>query len=191
MAKPNNFEKAIMDAAKAAQKFHIEMTEGAYLSYSHESFLQNFIAIKMFNNTGHYVYVDPSPKKIREGLASPAKKGPKNLRQRFDLVFWLKDGERVKAIVEIKATWEKNPVKDDIDKVSKYLKTKDGQDIHAYVLYYTDHGRKDKWKGDDSRFIRDRFCKIENVKKVKLKATYIHDQKETDPWGFALFRCYR
>ena len=191
MSKPNKFEQVILDAAKAAQKFHIEMTEGAYLSYSHESFLQNFIAIEMFNNTGHYVYVDPSPKKIREWLDSPAKKGPKNLRQRFDLVFWFKSGEvRVKAIVEIKATWEKKAVMKDIDKVSKYLKTKDGNNVAGYVLYYTDHIRKPRWNGRDRKFIRDRFCKIEKEKKVELRATHIHDQKDSDPWGVALFRCY-
>ena len=193
MAKPNDFEKALLDAAKAAQKFHIEMTEGAYLWYSHESFLQNFIAMNMFKNKkmGHCVYVDPSPKKIREWLDSPGKKGPKNLRQRFDLVFWRKSKIEVKAIVEIKMNSGKELVKKDINKVSNYLKTKDGQNIQGgYVLYYTDKLRKDKWKGQDSKFIQDRFCKIKKEKKVELRATYIHDSKDTDPWGFALFRCY-
>ena len=192
MVKTNKFEKAILDAAIAAQEFHIEMTDGLYLPYSHESFLQNFIAIEMFKNTEHCVNVDASPKKIREFAASAGKKPPKNLLQRFDLVFWLKSEDRVKAIMEIKETWGKNPVMDDINKVSKYLKTKDGQDIHGYVLYYTDHGRKDKWKGQDSKFIQARFRKIEKEKKVELRNTYIHDPKDKDwdPWGFALFRCY-
>jgi len=190
--KPNDFETALIDAAKAAQKFHIKMTEGAYLWYSHESFLQNFIAMNMFRNKkmGHCVYVDPSPKKIREGLDAPGKKGPKNLRQRFDLVFWRKSRNEVKAIVEIKVNSEKELVKKDINKVSNYLKTKDGQNIQGgYVLYYTDHIRKPRWQGQDSKFIRDRFSKIEKEKKVELRTTYVHDPKDTDPWGFALFRC--
>ena len=165
MAKPNKFEKAILDAAIAAQKFHIDMTGDQYLPFSHESFLQNFIAMKMFKNTEHCVYVDPSPKKIRASSTSASKKPPKNLLQRFDLVFWLKSEDRVKAIVEIKETWGKKPVMDDIDKVSEYLKTKDGQDIQGYILYYTDHVRKDRWKGQDSKFIQARFCKIEKRKK--------------------------
>ena len=204
--KPNQFEKAILDTAVAAQEFHIEMTGGLYLPYSHESFLQNFIAIEMFENkkkAGHSVYVDASPKKIWEGAASAGKKPPKNLLQRFDLVFWLKSEDRVKAIVEIKETWGKKPVMDDIDKVSEYLKTKDGQDIHGYVLYYTDHGRKDRWKGQDSKFIQARFCKVEKEikegigqirQRVGLRHRpddYICDPKDKDwrPWGFALFRC--
>lgn len=130
------------------------------------------------------------PKKIREWLDSPGKKGPKNLRQRFDLVFWRKSKNEVKAIVEIKVNSGKELVKKDINKVSNYLKTKDGQNIQGggYILYYTDKLRK--WKGQDSKFIQDRFCKITKEKKVELRATYIHDPKDTDPWVFALFRCY-
>ena len=119
MVQPNKFEEAILDAAFSAQKFHIEMTGGQYLWYSHESFLQNFIAVRLFKTTDHCVYIDPSPKKIRESSASASKKPPKNLRRRFDLVFWLKSEDRVKAIVEIKATWGKKPVMDDVLKVSQ------------------------------------------------------------------------
>ena len=202
--KPNKFEKAILDAAIAAQKFHIEMTGGQYLWYSHESFLQNFIAREMFMNKdmGHCVYVDPSPKKIREWLDSPSNKGPKNLRQRFDLVFWFKSGKnRVKAIVEIKRAWEKNSVMDDIYKLWEYRKTEGDQDIDGYVLYYTDHRRKDRWKRKDSKFIQDRFCEVDkeikegtgrdkqNVGLRHRPNDYICNPDEDDPWGFALFRC--
>lgn len=202
MVEPNNFEETILDAAWNAQEFHIEMTGGLYLPYSHESFLQNFIAMEMFNSTENCVYVDPSPKKIREWLDSPAKKGPKNLRQRFDLVFWLKEEDRVKAIVEIKRAWGKKPVMDDIYKLWKYRKTKDGRTIrYYYVLYYTDHDRNEKWNRDDSRFIKRRFCELDKAikeetgrdkKNVGLRHRpddYICDPDEDDPWGFALFRC--
>ena len=200
--KPNKFEKAILDAALNAQKFHIEMTDGQYLWYSHESFLQNFIAREVFKKTEHCVYVDPSPKKIWESAASASKKPPKNLQQRFDLVFWLKTDNEVKAIVEIKRAWGKKPVMDDIYKLREHRKSKDGRNIrYYYVLYYTDHSRKDRWKGKDSRFIQDRFCEVD--KKIKggtgqdkqsvgLRhgpADYICDPDEEDPWGFALFRC--
>ena len=199
----NNFEKAILDAAKKAQEFHTKMADGPYLSYSHESFLQNFIAREMFKNTGHCVFVDASPKKIREWYASTGNRPPKNmnLRERFDLVFWFKTEDRVKAIVEIKVTWGKKPVMDDVHKLSKYLKTKDGRGIRGYVLYYTDKRRNDRWKGNDIRFIRDRFYKVEqeikegtgrdkqNVGLRHEPADYTCDPKDDDPWGFALFRC--
>lgn len=201
MVQTNQFEKAILDTAMSAQKFHIQMTGGQYLWYSHESFLQNFIAVNLFKTTGHCVYVDPSPKKLRESSASASKRPPKNLRQRFDLVFWLKSEDRVKAIVEIKATWEKNPVIKDVIKVSKYLESRDGQEVTGYVLYYTDHGRNKRWKGDDSRFIYDRFRNVEIYMQEKFRnkasiglrhnlADYICDDENADPWGFALYRCW-
>ena len=87
---PNQFEKAILDAATSAQRFHIKMTSGDYLSYSHESYLQNYIAINIFRNKGFYIYIDPSPKKIREASDSISKRPPNNISQRFDLVFWHK-----------------------------------------------------------------------------------------------------
>ena len=202
--KPNKFEKAILDAAWNAQKFHIEMTGGEYLWYSHESFLQNFIAIKMFKNkkkAGYYVYVDASPKKIRESSDSASEEDEKDSRQRFDLVFWFKSKNEVKAIVEIKRAWEKNSVMDDIYKLWEYRKTEGDQDIDGYVLYYTDHRRKDRWKRKDSKFIQDRFCEVDkeikegigrdkqNVGLRHRPNDYICNPDEDDPWGFALFRC--
>lgn len=200
MVQPNQFEKAILDAAMSAQEFHIEMTGGQYLWYSHESFLQNFIAVRLFETTDHCVYVDPSPKKIRESSASASRKPPKSLRQRFDLVFWLKSEDRVKAIVEIKATWGKKPVIDDILKVSNYLKSGDGRGVQGYVLYYTDHSRNKRWKGNDRRFICNRFRNVENDMQKMFRnkancglrhklADYIYDEDNADPWGFALYRC--
>ena len=196
----NNLEKAILDAVKKAQEFHIDMTGGLYLGYSHESFLQNFIAMKMFKNTDHCVFVDPSPKKIREWYASAGNRPPKdmNLRERFDLVFWLKTQDRVKAIVEIKVTWRKKPVMDDVHKLSQYLNTKDGQGTRGYVLYYTDKKRKSE---KDNKIIQDRFCRVDKEIKEGIgrdkqnvglrhgSADYIYAPKDDDPWGFALFRC--
>ena len=58
MTKPNKFEREILKAAVAAQKFHIKMTGGQYIWYSHESFLQNYIAIQLFKKTDHCVYIE-------------------------------------------------------------------------------------------------------------------------------------
>lgn len=210
------FEKAILDAAWKAQKFHIAMTGGLYLGYSHESFLQNFIAREMFNNKKpRYVFVDPSPKKIREWYASASEEDEKDARQRFDLVFW-KDEDEVEAIVEIKKAWwkspvmgeeawKKNPVMGDVNKLRKYRKeSKHGKKIRDYyVLYYTSQSGTDRRKGEGSKSIKNRFCEVDkkikrgtrrDKQKVGLRhrlAEYICIPKGKDsyPWGFALFRC--
>lgn len=200
MVQPNDFEKEILGAAFAAQRFHLKMTGGQYLWYSHESYLQNFVAVELFKKTSHCVYIDPSPKKLRESSASSSKRPPPNVKQRFDLVFWLKSDARVKAILEIKVAWGKKPVMDDIRKVSTYLNTKDGQGVTGYVLYYTDHRRNKRWKGKDSRFIGDRFKSVdEEVKSMRGRDRtaglrhglfdYVCDRKNEDPWGVALYRC--
>ena len=202
VVKPNNFEQAILDAAWKAQKFHDDMTDGLYLGYSHESFLQNFIAIEVFKNkkkAGHYVFVDASPKKIREWAVPASKKPPKY--RRFDLVFWFKSKNEVKAIVEIKRAWEKSSVMGDVNKLRKYRDTKDGQNIRDYyVLYYTSHSVTDKRKGEGRELIEGRFSEVDkeikkgtrqNKQSVGLRHgpyDYIHPDKD-DPWGFALFRC--
>ena len=122
------------------------------------------------------------------------------MRQRFDFVFWLKGEDRVKAIVEIKTTWGKMAVMDDVQKVSNYLNTPDGRDVNGYVLYFTDHTRNERWKGDERRFICQRFQNVENdIKKEFVNRAniglrhgledYISDEEDWDPWGFALYRC--
>lgn len=193
MVNPNKFEKAILKAAVDAWKFHYEMTGGAYLHYTHESFLQNYIAVNMFSEKGFYVYVDPSPKKIRNDSRSDSisEKPPKNLnlQQRFDLVFWLKADDRVKAIIEVKRAWNKTPVMNDVNKVSDYLKTNDGKDVDGYVLYYT--------HASDTKFIHRRFQAVDEEMKKSigkegkfgLVGKYIFEEKDWAPYGFALFRC--
>ena len=81
---PNQFEKALLDAAVSAQAFHKKMAWGSYLTYSHESYLQNYIAIKMNEKRGkrfrYPVYIDATPKKIYE-----KDEWPSDIR--FDLTF--------------------------------------------------------------------------------------------------------
>ena len=193
MVNPNKFEKAILDAAVAAWDFHYAMTGGAYLHYTHESFLQNYIAVQLFKKEGFYVYVDPSPKKIRNDSKPGviAKKPPKNLnlKQRFDLVIWLKTEDRVKAIIEVKRAWSKPPVLKDVKKISRYLKTKDGGGISGYVLYYTD-ARDSKYIDRRFQSVNDEMTKLlKKEGKFGLVGKYICKEKDWDPYGFALFRC--
>ena len=202
MVKPNKFEGMILNAAMEAQEFHIEMTGGQYLWYSHESFLQNFIAIELSKVAGCCIYVDPSPKKIREASAFASKNPPArlNLKQRFDLVCWLKTEDRVKAIIEIKVSSEKAPVLEDVRKVSSYQRTRDGRGIAGYVLHYTDKARNEKWKGNDGGILQNRFQRVDDEMKRRARGKsgvglrhgvneYIMDEEDGDPWGFALYRC--
>ena len=188
----NKFETAILDAAISAQRFHIEMTGGYYLWYSHESYLQNYIAIKTFENEGFYTSVDASPKKIRKDSDSISKRPPKNLGQRFDLVFWKKAKNQLKAIVEIKRSWNQTPVINDVKKVLEYITKKDAGGAAGYVLYYNHDDTKDK----GAQVIIDRFNRVHNTMRNQLNLhglthpvdSYICES-DNPSWGFALFRC--
>lgn len=192
----NALEKTIMNAAKSAQKFHFKMTNGEYVSFSHESFLQNYIAIQLFKETHYCVNVDPSKQKIRNEMGLGGRK-PLDIQKRFDIVLWKKTILAIRAVVEIKQSWTKDPVLKDIRKVSKFLNTSGGERASGYVLYYTDHRRKEWWNGRDVKFIRDRFQVVveeiprivERDRSAELRAEYVSNKKAEDPWGFALFRC--
>ena len=189
---PNQFEKAILDAAVSAQRFHFKMTDGYYLWYSHESYLQNYIAIEMFKKTGFFVSVDASPKKIREDADSTSKRPPSNIAQRFDLVFWHKTRNRLKAIVEIKRTSNQNKIIKDVEKLSGYLKKKDAGGAAGYVLHYTDH---DDTRDMGVQVITDRFNRVNDTMRNQLSLrglthpvdSYIRKSGDAR-WGFALFR---
>ncbi|MCY3627489.1 MAG: hypothetical protein OXG88_07610 [Gammaproteobacteria bacterium] len=202
MTQPNQFEKAILDAAREAQYFHMDMTDGWYLSYSHESFLQNFIAFELFNKTDHWVNIDPSRKKIRQEIGTYGRRpGSQLLQQRFDLVVWKKSSLGVKAVIEIKIKGGSERVLQDVNKVRGFLKTTHGQKAYGYVLYYTDKKRSKTGigtEGRDLQFIGSRFTKIdENIRPhsrsqtgLRHRATdYVQIHELDDPWGFALFRC--
>ena len=186
---PNQFEKTILDAAFDAQEFHIEMTNGYYLWYSHESYLQNFIAIKAFENQGFFVYVDASPRKIREYSNSISKRPPRNSAQRFDLVFWHKTKRRPKAIVEIKRTSNQNKVIKDVEKLRGYITKKDAGGATGYALHYTHDAT-------DAQVIINRFNRVDYTMRNQLGLhglthpvdSYIRKSGDP-PWGFALFRC--
>lgn len=188
MPVPNKFETAILKAAVSAQKFHIEMTGVYNLRYSHESFLQNYIAIEMFKQKGFYVYVDASPKKIHEDADSVSRRQPKS-DKRFDLVFWQKTKNQVRAIIEIKRTWYQGPVIKDVGKLLDYIPKKDAGGAAGYVLYYTTN--------NDKQLIIDRFHTANDTMRNKLSLhglthpvdSYIFQSGDDFRSGFALFRC--
>lgn len=188
---PNQFEKAILEAAVCAQEFHIKMTGGYYLRYSHESYLQNYIAIEMFKRTGFYVYVDASPKKIRVDSDQPTK-DRRASAQRFDLVFWHKTKNQVRAIIEIKRSWNQGPIMKDVGKLLDFLPKKDAGEATGYVLYYN----HDDTPNMDGKVIADRFNRVNDTMRNRLNLyglthhvdSYIRKSGDP-PWGFALLRC--
>ena len=121
----------------------------------------------MFKGTKRCIYVDPSPKKLRESSENAGRKPPKQLKQRFDLVFWMKTSDRVKAILEVKVSWEKNPVIGDIEKVSEYI-NKYESGATGYVLYYTDKKRKQKSRGKDAEVIKTDSAVLERNERLNL-----------------------
>ena len=192
----NKLERAIMDAAKSAQQFHIKMTYGNYLGFSHESFLQNFIAMKLFDETQCCVYVDPSKRKIRYWTGNVGRP-PLDMQNRFDIVVWQKTQDtKVKAVIEIKQAWRKAPILMDLSKVANFLKSGGGKGALGYVLYYSDKALNKNKKGKDLDTIRNRFKTIEktwkssvkNASSVELKDEYVFAEEGNDPWGFALYR---
>ena len=189
----NRFEKKVLDAAVAAQEFHLAMTGGnQYLWESHESFLQSYIAFRFakFDTEGRFdeengycVYFDASPKKIRQGLenAYPGKTPMK--RSRFDLVIWSRKRDEVKAILEVKRAWMKTPIEDDIKKVTEFLSKRIAESAAGYVLYYTD------CKKYDGVQIKNRFCRIDGFRDSKMVGCRIKGVSGEHSWGFALYRC--
>lgn len=200
----NQFEETIMKAACDAQNFHRKMTGGYNLSYSHESFLQNFIAFQLLK-LGYWVNIDPSLVKVREEVQPRGRiPNPKRRRKRYDLIVWRKifRSANVKAIIEIKKAWSKRPVLDDVGKVTKFLQSASGQGANGYVLYYTDKRRSEKrTRNEDHRTISGRFDKVHNSMRQYSRKTsfyrgikhdstrYVYSDLDEDPWGFALFRC--
>ena len=175
---PNQFEKALLDAAVSAQEFHKEMAFGYYLDNSHESYLQNYIAIEMFKECSYPVYIDASPKRIFEDNELPG-----NIL--FDLAFWWKGGEKPRALVEIKRTWaDKNKVLDDVKKIINYRNEYDDL-VAGYVLWYS-YG---KVQTIISKFneMHGIICNEPDFPGPGLIHSHICESGNP-PWGFALYR---
>ena len=186
------FERAILDAAVSAQEFHMDMTGGQYLWESHESFLQNYIAFRFakfdakgrFRRNGYCVYIDSSPKKIREGLHKAYSGRTPMKGKRFDLVFWFKSKDEVKAILEIKRAWTKKPIECDIAKVTNFLRSAMASNVRAgYVLHYTD------CRSNRDNVITRNFEKLAGVSGCMLVDYCVEGSGEEHRWGFALYKC--
>ena len=134
----NQLEKAILDGAKAAQSEYEDMT-GWWLSHGPESFLMCTIANKVTKKGGFWVFVDASPKKIREEREDGPPRGrpPKNLAQRFDIVVWAKASNDVRAIIEIKRAWSIANLRGDRRKIAEFME-KNEHVKTGYLLAYTE-----------------------------------------------------
>lgn len=177
------------------------MTNGSYLWESHESFLQNYIAVQLFQSHRYCMNIDCSPKRIRSKGATKSRK-TKMDKSRFDLVCWMKSNRtKVKAIIEIKVWRTANAVIEDAVKISKYFRTQKSIKCSGYVLFYQDRKRDPNKPGEALRFIEKRFENVEKTAKTKKElggysCDLVHDKRayiidpdsQADPWGFALYR---
>lgn len=168
------------------------MAWGSYLTYSHESYLQNYIAIKMNEKRGkryrYPVYIDATPKKIYEKDEWPSD-------MRFDLTFWWKDErkEKPRALVEIKRAWSMPPVIKDVNKITNFRNKYDDQ-VTGYVLYLT--GTIEKKEVQDAvQLIIRRFNKVNDTMHDELGLCgLVHSvdshiyESGNHAWGFALYR---
>ncbi|MXX95007.1 MAG: hypothetical protein F4039_05520 [Gammaproteobacteria bacterium] len=194
-------EVAILDSACRAQEFHMKMTDGWYLSYSHESFLQNFIAFELFKKSKLSVNIDPSGRKVYEEVSPWGRPpGSKRLDQRFDVVVWKKDSSSVKAVIEVKKAWRTKSVLQDVKKLRKFLPTASVRCAKGYVLYYTDKrptSRGDKQTdietiGGRFKRVHDSMCKHRNIGNQGIRhfaSDYVFGDQNRAPWGVALYRC--
>ena len=128
-------------------------------------------------------------RKFVKALIAMSKRPPSNTTQRFDLVFWRKTKNQLKAIVEIKRAWNQTPIIKDVETLMGYISKKDAGGAAGYVLYYTHHDR-------DTQVILDRFNRVNDTMRNQLNTHGLSHPVEdyifseyNPPWGLALFRC--
>ncbi|MDE0202091.1 MAG: hypothetical protein OXK73_06635 [Rhodospirillaceae bacterium] len=180
MPKPNKFESKLFAVAKRAQKFHTDMTGLWYPLHTHESFFQNYIAMKVYESLKFQVYVDATPTKLEADSNVEVVYGEDNANKRFDLAFWRKSdiNPRVKSILEIKHRGSTTKVREDCRKIKEFLEYNEG--VSGYALYYTQPA---KVTTADSR-----FSQISEEPRVSMIKSYINRSEPI--WGVALYRCY-
>lgn len=184
----NQFETKILDAAKAAQNFYNEMTGEYYIRHAHESFLQNFIVFKMADE--YCIYIDCSPEKIKQDTTAGGRGKTPMKNKRFDLVFWKKSEDKVKAVVEIKRACYPSLVVKDIEKVATFGKRKHPMANSGYVLYYSDCQIQEHRGGQDEKLIEKRFKSVKDQSESKIVVSCIEKAEDEDPWGFALYKVF-
>ena len=183
----NQFETKILEAAKEAQHFYTEMTGEYYIWHAHESFLQNFIVFKMADE--YCIYIDCSPEKIKKDTTAGGRGKTPMKNKRFDLVFWKKSEDKVKAVVEIKRACYPSLVVKDVEKVANFGKCKHPMANSGYVLYYTDCQIEEHRGGQDEKLIENRFKSIKDQSESEIVASCIV-KRDSDPWGFALYKVF-
>lgn len=197
-------EVAILSAAKKAQKDYQRITNGWWLMHGPESFLQNVIAIEVSHekNMGIRVYPECSPRRLKHDFDKPLRGRPTktNPQQRFDSVFWWKNGDP-RAILEIKLTDSEEAVLNDAKKLFAYSKEAKKLGISSgYILVYSEAKRSVRINrataGVDSIIKRLKNWETtikENNLPFRLLKPVLHQDKEPLEgrywaYGFGLFK---
>jgi hypothetical protein len=117
----NSLEKSILKSALLAQREYEAMT-GEWLWHGPESFLQVIVAQRVAKETGHYVYIDVSRKKIEKEMGR--RRGPPASTdgQRADISVWYKNSMTLRAVIETKRTINLAPIQADADRMKRWLR---------------------------------------------------------------------
>lgn len=182
-AKMNPLEIAVLGGACKAQRVYEGMANGNWLSHGPESFLQSLVALQI-RRLGYSVYVDASIKKSQRDQEAPRRGRPAgNSGQRPDISVWYKSKDKLRAIVEIKRTYDAfGPVERDADKLTRMMAQ--GHAACGYLLVYTEANGLTRL-----RTLRARLRDWES----RLSWALVGDRvsKSNDPewaWGMGLYR---
>ncbi len=138
----NDFELALMEAAKGTFLDYERLTGGWWLMHGPESFLQNGMALRLKKRDGISVYPECSPARVKldHNVVKVGRPPKTNQQQRFDLVTWWRNGSP-RAIVEIKLANSMPPVIKDAEKLMAYSKEARGVFRNGYLMVYSEAGR--------------------------------------------------
>lgn len=176
----NNLEKAIIQGAEIAQKEYSELTNW-WLSHGPEYFITCEVSKNIAKSNGYLVFPEASPKKIKSEI-NLVKRGPvpKSDGERFDIVVWEKHTQNIRAIIEIKRSYNINPIRNDLNKVKDHLK-KMNFVKNGYILAYHEAKKIETISNAFTRWSEELGCKL-------VGTTTGNDFKDEWKWGFGLFK---
>lgn len=183
----NELERLIIEGTKAAQKEHIKMSGGYWLDDAAEAYLQIRVGQYINQQGKSLVAFEKSPNKMDKAVGDIRRGRPRgNEKKRFDLIVWRKayNMAPVHAVLEIKRTWLKRPVKLDVQKIRRYVSQKGAQTKTGYVLWYTSRKKPET--------ISSAIAKMAKTTGCKAAAEYVNKTPSKDDWywGAGLFRVY-
>jgi len=206
----SGIERKILDFACGAFNRYHDMTGGGWLSETHESFLQNFVAIEISDALDRYVGVDESPNRIINASEGERRGKPRNDgNKRFDIVVWStnkkankkggKKSYQVMSLIEVKKSHSGvaySALEKDAAKITDFAKNKVVNVKSGYLLVYIEWS-----KFGDNRRLKNQINKwVNKVKGNKMPLVgskqmdhHWYDEDNDKTWwcGFMLIRVFK